>query len=196
MFTPAAKNNMLNASGVTHVSLHDGYPGATGLNELTGGSPAYARKAISFAAAAGGAKASSTTPTFDVPAGKTVRYIGYWDAVSAGNFLGCVPNGGSEKEFTVDTTGNKVLSNAHGFLNNDKVVIFGTTPPTGLALGTIYFVVSATANDLQVSATQGGSAIALTGSNSYDCTISKLVEESFGAQGQHQISALSLNLNG
>ncbi|MGZ5078613.1 MAG: phage tail fiber protein [Usitatibacter sp.] len=196
MYSTAAKNSMLNAIGITHLSLHDGYPGTTGTNELTGGSPAYARKSVTFASASGGSKASSTTPVFDVPAGKTVRWIGYWDALTSGNFLGAVPNGGSEKEFTTDIAGSKLLSNAHGYANGDKVVLSGTTPPTGLTIGTVYFVISSNTNDFQVSATSGGSAISLTGSNSYDCTVSKIVEETFSAQGQHQISSLTLNLNG
>jgi hypothetical protein len=196
MFTVTAKNRMLDALGATHVSLHDGYPGTTGLNELTGGSPAYARVAITMAAAALGAKAASSAPTLNVPAGKTVRYVGFWDALTGGNFLGFVSNGGSEKEFTTDTVNSKLLSNAHGLANNDKVVLIGTTAPTGAAIGTVYFVINSTTNDLQISATQGGSAIALTGSNSYDCTLSKVVEESFGAQGQHQVATASLNLNG
>lgn len=195
MYSIAAKNNMLNSIGVSYVSLHDSYPGATGAGELAGGSPAYVRKAVTLALASAGQRAASTAPLFDVPAGKTVRYIGFWDAVAGGNFLGFVANGGSEREFTVDTAGNKVLSTAHGLSNNDKVVIAGTTAPAGLALGTLYFVVNATANDLQVSATLGGAAIALTAQPSYDCTISKVVEESFGSQGQHQISSLTLDLN-
>lgn len=195
MYSIAAKNNMLNSIGVSYVSLHDGYPGATGASELAGGSPAYARQAVTFAVAASGQRVASNAPLFNVPAGKTVRYIGFWDAVVGGNFLGFVANGGTEREFTVDTVGNKVLSTAHGLSNNDKVVIAGTTAPAGLAIGTIYFVVSANANDLQVSATLGGVAIALTAQPSYDCTISKVVEEGFGAQGQHQVSSLTLDLN-
>jgi hypothetical protein len=195
MYTNTAKNSMLQAIGITHVSLHDGYPGTTGLNEISGGTPAYARKAITFAAAASGSKAASTQPLLDVPAGKTIRYVGFWDAVSAGNFLGCVPNGGSEKEFIVDLANNKLLSDAHGLANGDRVVIFGTTPPGATAVGTIYFVVSAATNDLKLSLTSGGAAITLTTVSSYDCTLSKLVEEVFGAQGQHQVNALTLNLN-
>lgn len=64
----------------TRVSLHTADPGGANgaANEVTGGSPAYARKAIAFNAAAGG----STTPTadvvLDVPA-CTVAYIGIWN---------------------------------------------------------------------------------------------------------------------
>jgi hypothetical protein len=83
-------DTILDALGATYASVHSGDPGATGTsNELTGGSPAYARKAISFAAAAARAKAvQATFPTFDIPAGSTVAYIGLWSAI-AGTYLGC-----------------------------------------------------------------------------------------------------------
>ena len=53
MFTTAAKNAMLNAEGTTHLSLHSAWS-ATGANELSGGSPAYARKSAGLAAASSG----------------------------------------------------------------------------------------------------------------------------------------------
>lgn len=193
MYSTTAKNNMLGAVGVTHVSLHTAYS-SSGANEVTGGSPAYARKAITLAAAAGGSRAASTTPTFDVPAATTARFIGYFDALTAGNFLGMVPLGGSEKEYTTDITGDKILSAAHGLANGDKVVFMGGTVPAGLTEGTVYFVVGAATDDFQVSATSGGSAINLTAVNTYDSVFSKIVEEVFGAQGTLQVSALTLNL--
>ncbi len=82
------KNTALDAvlTGV-FVSLHTGDPGNTGANEVSGGSPAYARKAISFSAASGGSKAASTSPVIDVPAATTVTFAGFWDASTSGHFL-------------------------------------------------------------------------------------------------------------
>lgn len=84
-YSVAAKNKMLDALGVTVVSLHSANPGSTGANELSGGSPAYARKSITQATAAAGATAASTQPVFDVPAGSTVAFVGYW---SGATYLG------------------------------------------------------------------------------------------------------------
>jgi hypothetical protein len=57
----------------------------TELVEISGGSPAYARKAIAFSAAAGGSMDDSTNgAVFDVPAGASVDYVGYYSAVTAG----------------------------------------------------------------------------------------------------------------
>jgi hypothetical protein len=87
-YSPYFKNTALDAviTGV-FASLHTGDPGTTGANEVSGGSPAYARKAISFAAASSGSKASSSSPVLDVPAATTVTHVGYWDASTSGHFL-------------------------------------------------------------------------------------------------------------
>jgi hypothetical protein len=72
----------------TYASLHTANPGDTGASEVSGGSPAYARKAINWNAATGGTIDDSTAPVFDVPAGTTVAYVGLWDATTVGNWLG------------------------------------------------------------------------------------------------------------
>ena len=84
----AGKNVMLDAlAGVAgFVSLHTADPGTTGASEVTGGSPAYARKAITWAAASAG-NLDGSSVTFDVPAG-TYTHLGYWSAVTAGTFYG------------------------------------------------------------------------------------------------------------
>lgn len=90
LLTNNAKNVMLDALGTaaTYGSLHNGDPSTTGANEISGGSPAYARKALSWAAASGGSKAlQATFPVFDVPA-TTVAYVGMFSAVSGGTYYG------------------------------------------------------------------------------------------------------------
>lgn len=55
------------------------------LTEISGGSPAYARKAIAYNAAVDGAIDDSTNgAVFDVPAAAVVDSVGWFDAVSAG----------------------------------------------------------------------------------------------------------------
>jgi hypothetical protein len=73
------KNAMLDAFGTQngYASLHTGSP-ATTSNELTGGTPTYARKGITWAAASSGSKAiNGTMPVFDVPSGVTVACVGF-----------------------------------------------------------------------------------------------------------------------
>lgn len=76
------------AGAATYASLHTADPGATGAAEVTGGAPAYARRALSWGAAAGGQATTAAPVTFDVPAGTTVTHVGMWDAPTGGTFLG------------------------------------------------------------------------------------------------------------
>jgi hypothetical protein len=72
------------------ISLHTADPGATGLNEASGGP--YARKALtSFTPVDddGAAKrVRNAPPLFVQVAAGTYTHMGLWDAVSNGNFLG------------------------------------------------------------------------------------------------------------
>ncbi len=91
-YAAAAKNYMLDQLGsvAVYASLHTANPGSTGTSEVTGGSPAYARKSLTWNAASTGSKTLSNTPTFDVPAGTTVAYVGLWSAASAGTYYGYI----------------------------------------------------------------------------------------------------------
>lgn len=80
-----ALNAMLDhlATLITHVSLHTDAVGSGSGGEVTGGSPAYARQACAWGAASGGNIDLTGTETFDVPAGTTVRRLGFFGHVSA-----------------------------------------------------------------------------------------------------------------
>lgn len=195
MITDTTVNAMLDAVTLDLASLHTAYS-ASGANEVTGGSPAYAKKAITMAAAGSRARANGTNPVFDVPAAATVRFIGLW--TNAGTvFRGMFANGGTEKGFQVDLTNNRILCESHGLVNDDKVVFYGGTVPTGLTEGTVYFVVGNTASDpdyFQVALTSGGAAIDITAQPAAQCKFSKIVEETFAAQGTFTVTALSVGV--
>lgn len=86
----AALNAMLDhlATLITFYGLHTDVVGSGSGGEVTGGSPAYARKAATWNAAAGGLMDNSGTAVFDIPAGTTVKRLGFWGAVSAGTYYG------------------------------------------------------------------------------------------------------------
>jgi hypothetical protein len=86
VFTDAGKNEMLDASTITHAALFNGDPSGAG-SEVTGGAPAYARQAITLPSASGGSIVVSTDATFDVPSGATVNYVGYFTAITGGTLL-------------------------------------------------------------------------------------------------------------
>lgn len=90
LLTNNGKHVMLDALGTAadFGSLHTADPSTTGANEITGGTPAYARKALTWSAASGGSKAlAATFPVFDVPA-STVSYFGLWDSLTTGTYYG------------------------------------------------------------------------------------------------------------
>jgi hypothetical protein len=69
------------------LSLHSADPGTTGASEVTGGSPAYARKALTWSAGAADGVNTATSVVFDLPSGVAVTHVGVWSAVTGGTFL-------------------------------------------------------------------------------------------------------------
>lgn len=84
IFMTTAKNSMLTHAGslIDGVSLHSADPGTTGTSELTGGSPAYARKTPTWDTAASGELPLASDIEFDVPAASTVAWVGFWDSTT------------------------------------------------------------------------------------------------------------------
>ena len=184
-----AKNSALDALGITQASLHTAWPGTTGANEVTGGSPAYAKQAITVNAASGGQRLLNAAVTFDVPA-CTVRWIGYWIGAT---WAFAAPNGGATpKNFMAIPSSDLVYSTSHGWSDGQKVVFLNGTPPTGLVEGAVYFVRDATTDTFKVAATDGGTAINLTGAASAGCWMCAITEDVFGAQGLHQLTTATL----
>lgn len=85
--TNTQKQTLANAYGTaaTFASVHTANPGSTGASEVTGGSPAYARKAVTWSSGTTGTV--TATVTFDIPSGTTISYAGLWTASTAGTFL-------------------------------------------------------------------------------------------------------------
>jgi hypothetical protein len=112
-FTPTGNNAMLDAIGITHVSLHSGFPGTGGANEISGGSPAYARGAITFGAAAASERAQGADVVLNVPPSTTLQFVGYWTAATGGNFRGYHPLGNAPViEFVSDLAADLIRAPA------------------------------------------------------------------------------------
>jgi hypothetical protein len=108
-YTDAERNFIADqeAGRISHLSAHTGNPGTTGANEATGGSPAYARKAVTFNPAGsngplGGTLqpgtvgiAWSSEVTFDLAA-NTYTHAGGWSAATGGTFRGGNAMAGSQ----------------------------------------------------------------------------------------------------
>jgi hypothetical protein len=76
------------ASRWVYASIHTANPSTTGANEVTGGSPAYARQLVDWDPATGQILAMDAPLEFNMPAGSTAAYVGIWSAVTAGTFRG------------------------------------------------------------------------------------------------------------
>lgn len=74
------------ASGTTnviaYVSLHTGDPGTTGANEMA----SCPRQAMTWNAAASGAKTNSGTASFTNPGTSAATYFGTWSASTGGTY--------------------------------------------------------------------------------------------------------------
>jgi hypothetical protein len=209
-FTTGADNQSLDALNATfgsytpvvaYASLHSAYS-ATGANELSGGSPAYARLALTWSTASGGSKAISgvTGGPFNVPAGQTVAFVGLWSAATSGTFAAMGANGGAAMyAFTAATSGNLFTvpaSPAPSYTAGQAVVIWGgvgATTPGGFTAGNIYYVASApTTSTFTLSATSGGSAVTVSAAGSG--LIQAITLETFGAQGTFTLTADTLSI--
>ena len=85
--TSTEKNSLATKYGTdaAYGAVYTTAPGATAGTEPTGGSPAYARKALTWGAPSNGVITASAT--FDIPAGTTVVGVGLHSALTAGTYL-------------------------------------------------------------------------------------------------------------
>lgn len=208
--TNTMKNLMLGAIATASAtnpdfgSLHTAYS-TTGTSEVTGGSPAYARAALTWASPSGGSVAlAATLPTWNVPAATTVTWWGMWDASTSGTFLGMLPLGAGSLqpaavEVSGDLTSNLIFAKAHGFTAGKRVVFWGTLP-TGLsredATNGPYYVIAAglTADAFSVSTSAGGSAVDITGTAPYTFFVQGCTPEVFAGQGTYSLTSGSVDL--
>lgn len=145
----------------------------------------YSRKAVTNStsefAAASGASASKTNSnnwTWDaatITSGTvTVTAVGVFDAAQDGNMTRWADLEGTEKIGTAIASTDTITSPAHGFNNNDILVVrtvLNATFPSGITDGTSYYVVNKSTDDYQLSLTLGGAAIDITGSGAITAAV-------------------------
>lgn len=86
--TATMKNTLSDAykGAAAYGAVYTTAPGGTAGTEPSGGSPAYARKALTWGASSNGV-VSATAAVFDIPAGATIVGAGIHTAVTAGTYL-------------------------------------------------------------------------------------------------------------
>lgn len=159
-----------------HVALFSAGPNDAGTGtELTGGG--YARVGVTNNTTnwpAGNPKSNGVAISFPQATADWVRAFNFatYDAATAGNLLDYGPLMSAIKLGSLDATdvtNNTITSIAHGLTNGTVVRVLsfaGGALPGGLAEDTRYFVVGATADTFQLSATSGGVAIDITSAGS------------------------------
>jgi len=115
----------------------------------------------------------------------TVAYHQY-DFADAG-----LANTNAPVTFTDST--DLVTRNSHGYSNGMTVVFYNIASTTGIVEGQTYFVINATTNTFQVSATVGGSAIALTTDGSATLLPYKQAIVTVTPQSGQDLTYLNLN---
>lgn len=90
-YDTTARNAMVDglAALATRWACHTGDPGGanSASNEVTGGSPAYARKAVAWNAASGGVATQNGDVVVDIPAGTTVSWVSLWNTAGTVRYL-------------------------------------------------------------------------------------------------------------
>jgi hypothetical protein len=195
----AGKNSALDSvtASVTHLALFTAYPADTPVNEVTGGTPAYARTAATWATAgaSSGTISLDNSPAFNVPNGTDVQWIGGMTASASGTLLARWPLAGEAQEFAVATGTDVFTATGHGFSDTNTIVFYGGSAPTGITVGTVYFARDVATDTFKVAATSGGSAIDITGQPSTgDHVVSRITVNS-GAQRTVTVTSLSLHMN-
>jgi hypothetical protein len=189
------------AAVVGFLAVHTTVPNTSGSNEVTGSG--YARQAVTWNAPALGLIDNTAQITHTIPAAQTAFCYGLWSAVTVGTYYGYVPRTGTGEAVTgfgsVDAAGvtsNTVQSAAHGLANSMQVLLYSVLAeslPAGLASSTIYFVVGATTNTFQVSLTDGGSAVDITGQG--ELFFQRVVPEAFASSGSLVAAAGAVDLS-
>jgi hypothetical protein len=196
-FVAYSSDYMLSQWATNHglyASLHSAYSSSGG-NELAGGS--YARVAVTWGSPSGELLSLSGTPyTFNVPASSTVAWIGYWDASSGGNFHGMIPNGGATPyAFAVPSSTGTFLAPNSAYAAGLTVVAVptgGSTLPSGLTAGSIYYVISPSSDTFKLSTTSGGSAVSLSTDGSG--VVQAITAEVYGGAGTFAVNSGSWSL--
>lgn len=158
-----------------YAGLHTADPGAGG--SQTTSEAAYTNYArVAVARTSGGFTVSGSsvtlTATVSFPTGATgdTDVISYWSIGTASSSTGKVLYSGPIG--TYQGMGTALLGTEYltlpgitGVANADRIAVFappGGSLPTGLTSGTLYFAISVSGNQLQLSTTSGGSAVNIT----------------------------------
>lgn len=191
-------------AGSLFVSLHTANPGAAGTQATSEATyTGYARKAVARSAAGwtvtGNTVNNTAAVTYDpcTAGSNTIIYYGIGtDLAGAGTLLYSnslsVSNQGP---FTAIAAGDLITIPAHTLAVNDRIVFYsayGSTLPTGITEGIQYFVKTVSANDITISATEGGATLDITAAGDGVCYKASALAVSAGITPSFPISTIGI----
>jgi hypothetical protein len=162
------------AAGNLYISLHTADPGEAGAQNTSEASyTGYARVAVARSGAAwdvtGNLASNLAAVSFPACTGgsNTITHFGIGtDSSGAGTLLYSGNLGTSNQgPFTAVAAGDLITIPGHSLIVDDRVAFyaaFGSSLPTGVTEGTLYWVKTVSGNDITVSATQGGATLDIT----------------------------------
>lgn len=161
------------AAGSLHVSLHTADPGEAG--DQTTNEAAYtnyARQAVGRSGAGwtvSGNQVSNAAAINFPQCGVTGATITHWgigtDLSGAGKLLYKGPLGSALQGAFTAKVDDTITIPGHSLAVNERVAFFpvpGSSLPTGITEGTIYWVITVSGDDITISTTQGGGAVNIT----------------------------------
>ncbi len=141
-----------------------------------------------------------TFPVATTPSASKVKAMGWWDAVTAGNLDSWAWLCDNIIPIAVGlNTGDIVHAPGHSFAVDTKVIVWapaGATLPGGLSVGVEYYVINPVAGqNLQLSLTQGGAAVAITADGSCSIARSRFTDVNIGDTPSFAIGGFSHTLD-
>lgn len=161
------------AAGSLYISLHTAEPGEAG--DQTTNETAYtnyARVAVARSGAGWTVSGNSVSNAAAIAfalcgiTGATITHFGVGtDASGAGKLLYSGPLGTVVQGPFTAKTDDTITIPGHTLAVNERVAFypaFGSSLPTGITEGTIYWVITVSGDDITISTTQGGGALNIT----------------------------------
>lgn len=203
ILSAAFRNTAYVQDDPVYIGLFSTMPGddGTGGVELSGNG--YARIAVEtganseWNAPSGGVVDNTNLLEWTASGGNWVEAVGVgiFSALTAGTLRRFAWLGNQSWVFTAANTGDLFTAPGHSLANDDRVVLQGrlnSTIPTGVTANTIYYVIGVSGETFQLSATQGGAAIALTADGGG--SVKKILPRQIDDGGKMQFAAGALDI--
>jgi len=184
MLTPTGEASLLGTpiDQITQASLHSAFPGAGGTIDI----PGSTRSNLTWLPEDNGVRVTAGVLAWTLAQGGTVAWVGLW---AGAQFRGYIPWGGTEQSYFVQNS--RVLWPVHGMQNGQRVV-FLNGAPVGASEGVGYYVVNATQDDFQVSASSGGAPMSILPALNEFPVISKFAPVTFGTGATVAAAGISI----